>query len=176
MGAAPKPVGTDMWAVMQKNVGCVGFFLGHYLTSPGWSLWPSKSGVPLAGSFWHCHLRCNAFKIIFKAYFSWEVCFLQQFGSRESVFVMKIIVVKKSSVLLFCLQMTAGAQAPAWKGSLPSYGRGLKAVPCFPIPLCFWPPFCCSDFPLPVTLLWSTGFCFFSLSWGGHCMMVVYVT
>lgn len=108
---------------------------------------------------------------------SWEVCFLQQFGSRESLFVMKITVVKKSQVLLLCLQMTAGARAPAWKGNFPPHGRGsLKAVPYFPISVSslFPTSFLLQSFPLPVTPLWSTVLLF--LSRGGHCMLVLYVT
>lgn len=80
--------------------------------------------------------------------------------------------------MLFCLQMTAGAQAPAWKGSLPPHGRALlKAVPCFPISVSslFLTSFLPQLFPLPVKPLWSTGFCFF-LSRGGHYMVMVYVT
>ena len=88
------------------------------------------------------------------------------------------VTVKKSPVLLFCLQTTAGAQAPAWKGSLPPHGRGLlKAVPCFPIsvPSLFLTSFLPQLFPLPATPLWSTGFCVF-LGRGGHSVMVVCVT
>lgn len=67
--------------------------------------------------------------------------------------------------MLFCLQMTAGTHAPAWKGSLPPDGRGLlKAVPCFPTSVfslflaCFLPQL----FSLSVTPVWSTGLWIFS--------------
>lgn len=67
--------------------------------------------------------------------------------------------------MLFCLQMTAGAHARAWKGSFPPHGRGLlNAVPCFPTSVfsLFLASFLLQLFPLPVTPVWSTGFCFFS--------------
>lgn len=88
------------------------------------------------------------------------------------------ITVKKSPVLLFCLQMTAGAQAPAWKGSFPPHGRGLlKADPYFPISVSslFLTSFLLQLFLLPMTPLWSTEFWFF-LSRGGYYMVMVYVT
>lgn len=157
---------------MQKNIASLGFISGqHKVSSWGWNLQPNNL-VLLAENLWH-----NCFLNYFQTCFSWEVCFQQVCLEPVSPFVLWKSQLRKAQLCFSVCSWLLGLKLPPGRAVCLLMEELLKAVPCFQSQFSslFLTSFLPQFPPLPVTSLWSAGFCFF-LRQGGPYMGMVCVT